>query len=156
MDNYIYILNVRFAGDLCYEKEIDSDVENIRVPSMILQPIVENAVQHGVRDRMENARIWLRVAREEGQLCVTVRDNGVGMTEAQIQAVLSGNIRQERREGDSTGIGLDNVINRLKLYYNREGLFDIYSEGPEKGTEVTILLPLETEAGGTDVSDINS
>ncbi|MFR8171725.1 MAG: sensor histidine kinase [Marvinbryantia sp.] len=156
VDNYIYILNVRFAGDLCYEKEIDSDVENIRVPSMILQPIVENAVQHGVRDRMENARIWLRVAREEGQLCVTVRDNGVGMTEAQIQAVLSGNIRQERREGDSTGIGLDNVINRLKLYYNREGLFDIYSEGPEKGTEVTILLPLETEAGGTDVSDINS
>ena len=99
VDNYIYILNVRFAGDLCYEKEIDSDVENIRVPSMILQPIVENAVQHG---------------------------------------------------------GLDNVINRLKLYYNREGLFDIYSEGPEKGTEVTILLPLETEAGGTDVSDINS
>ena len=96
------------------------------------------------------------MAREEGQLCVTVRDNGVGMTEAQIQAVLSGNIRQERREGDSTGIGLDNVINRLKLYYNREGLFDIYSEGPEKGTEVTILLPLETEAGGTDVSDINS
>lgn len=156
VDNYIYILNVRFAGDICYEKEIGEGVENIRVPSMILQPVVENAVQHGVRDRMENARIWLCVAREEGQLRVTVRDNGVGMTETQIQAVLSGNIRQERKEGDSTGIGLDNVMSRLKLYYNRENLFDIYSEGPEKGTEVTILLPLETEAGGTDVSDFNS
>lgn len=156
VDNYIYILNVRFAGDICYEKEIGEDVENIRVPSMILQPVVENAVQHGVRDRMENARIWLRVAREEEQLRVTVRDNGVGMTETQIQAVLSGNIRQERKEGDSTGIGLDNVMSRLKLYYNHEGLFDIYSEGPEKGTEVTILLPLGTEAGGTNVSDFNS
>lgn len=156
VDNYIYILNVRFAGDICYEKEIGEDVENIRVPSMILQPVVENAVQHGVRDRMENARIWLHVAREEEQLRVTVRDNGVGMTETQIQAVLSGNIRQERKEGDSTGIGLDNVMSRLKLYYNHEGLFDIYSEGPEKGTEVTILLPLGTEAGGTNVSDFNS
>ncbi|EET58468.1 HAMP domain protein [Marvinbryantia formatexigens DSM 14469] len=156
VDNYIYILNVRYAGDLCYKKEIDGDVENIRVPSMLLQPIVENAVQHGVRDRMENAGIWLRVARERGQLRVTVRDNGSGMTEAQIQAVLSGNIRQERREGDSTGIGLDNVMNRLKLYYKRENLFDIYSEGLGKGTEVTILLPLETKAGGTDVSDFNS
>lgn len=156
VDNYIYILNVRFAGDICYEKEIDENVENIRVPSMILQPIVENAVQHGIRDRMENARIWLRVAREEGQLCVTVRDNGIGMTEAQIQAVLSGKIRQDRKEGDSTGIGMDNVMNRLKLYYNREDLFDIYSEGLEKGTEVTILLPLETEAGGMNVSYFNS
>lgn len=156
VDNYIYILNVRFAGDISYEKEIGDDVENIRVPSMILQPIVENAVQHGIRDRMDNAWIRLSVKREPGQLRIRVSDNGVGMTEAQIQAVLSGKIRQDRREGDSTGIGMDNVMSRLKLYYKRENLFDIYSEGQDKGTEVTILLPLDTEAGGTDVSDFNS
>ena len=63
------------------------ELKDCRTLKLILQPIVENAVQHGVRDRMENARIWLRVAREEGQLCVTVRDNGVGMTEAQIARV---------------------------------------------------------------------
>ncbi len=48
VDNYIYILNVRFAGDIVYIREIDEDIENIRIPSMILQPLVENAVQHGI------------------------------------------------------------------------------------------------------------
>lgn len=158
VDNYIYILNVRFAGDISYEKEIAPDVENIRVPSMILQPVVENAVTHGVRDRMDDARISLRVKREEEMLRVTIRDNGVGMTEAQIQAVLSGTLRQTRGEGDSTGIGLDNVIGRLKLYYNRDDLFQIYSEGPDRGTEVTILLPnhIDAKGGRTDVSDSDS
>lgn len=152
VDNYIYILNVRFAGDICYVKEIAPDVENIRVPSMILQPVVENAVTHGIRSCMDDARICLHVEREEQTLCVRISDNGAGMTEAQIREALSGTLRQTRGEGDSTGIGLDNVMNRLKLYYGRDDLFQIYSEGPGKGTEVTILLPL-AEGGKTDVSD---
>ena len=57
VDNYIYILNVRFAGDIIYIKEIDEDIENIRIPSMILQPLVENAVQHGIHDCMETGCI---------------------------------------------------------------------------------------------------
>ena len=152
VDNYIYILNVRFAGDITYTKHIAQGVENIRVPSMILQPIVENAVTHGVRDRMDNAQISLNVEREEDRLRITIRDNGAGMTEAQIHAVMTGSVRQTNKEGDSTGIGLDNVMNRLRLYYNRENLFSIYSEGLDKGTEVTIILPLEAE-GEDYVSD---
>lgn len=153
VDNYIYILNVRFAGDICYEKQIDPRVENIRVPSMILQPIVENAVQHGIRDVMDHAKICLSVVREEEQLRVTVSDNGIGMTETQIQNVMSGNPHNARAEGDSTGIGMDNVIKRLKLYYDRDNLFSIYSEGQNCGTEVTILLPLT--GGRKNVSDLN-
>ncbi len=143
VDNYIYILNVRFAGDIQYEKEIDGQIEDIRVPSMILQPVVENAVTHGIRNQMDDARIILRVQREEEQLRVTVTDNGEGMTQERIREVLSGKAQEKSKEGDSTGIGLDNVINRLSLYYKRENLFDIYSEGEGKGTEVTILLPFE-------------
>lgn len=154
VDNYIYILNVRFAGDIHYEKIIGPNVENILVPSMILQPIVENAVTHGIRNQMDNARITLRVVREEERLRITVEDNGAGMTESQIQAVLQGNIQQTRKEGDSTGIGMDNVIKRLELYYKQEHLLDIYSEGLGKGTEVTILLPLT--GGKKDVSDFDS
>lgn len=153
VDNYIYILNVRFAGDICYEKRIDPRVENIRVPSMILQPIVENAVQHGIRDVMDHAKICLSVVREEEQLRVTVSDNGIGMTETQIQNVMSGNPHNARAEGDSTGIGMDNVIKRLKLYYDRDNLFSIYSEGQNCGTEVTILLPLT--GGRENVPDLN-
>ena len=50
VDNYIYILNVRFAGDINYEKDVDEGIGNFRIPSMILQPLVENAVQHGIHD----------------------------------------------------------------------------------------------------------
>ena len=50
VDNYIYILNVRFAGDIHFNKDVDESLENVRVPSMILQPVVENAVNHGIRD----------------------------------------------------------------------------------------------------------
>ncbi len=153
VDNYIYILNVRFAGDIQYQKEVDGGVENIRVPSMILQPVVENAVTHGIRDRMEDARIWLQARREEEQIRIVIRDNGKGMTQEKIQDVMSGNRRRTDQDGDSTGIGLDNVMSRLRLYYNREDLFQIYSEGPDMGTEVTILLPLSTE-GGQNVPDL--
>ncbi len=152
VDNYIYILNVRFAGDILYEKEIAPDVENIRVPSMILQPVVENAVTHGIRDHMEDARIYLRAMREQDQIRITVTDNGKGMTQDQIQAVMSGSPGPAREEKDSTGIGLDNVMSRLRLYYNREDLFHIHSDGPDRGTEVTILLPLGA-GGETYVSD---
>ena len=143
VDNYIYILNVRFAGDIHYEKQIDGEIEDIRVPSMILQPVVENAVTHGIRNQMDDAKILLQVQHEKDQLRITVTDNGAGMTQERIREVLSGKAQETAKEGDSTGIGLDNVIKRLSLYYKREDLFDIYSEGEGKGTEVTILLPLE-------------
>ncbi len=150
VDNYIYILNVRFAGDIHYEKDIAPGVENIRVPSMILQPVVENAVTHGIRDYMDRAQISLRVAWESGEqdslsgsaLRVCIRDNGAGMTEQQIRQILLGEVKEGKPLRDSTGIGLDNVIGRLKLYYGRGDLFHIYSKGPGQGTEVTILLPV--------------
>ena len=61
VDNYIYILNVRFAGDITYIKEVDEGIENIRIPSMILQPLVENAVQHGIHDCMETGWISMSI-----------------------------------------------------------------------------------------------
>ena len=143
VDNYIYILNVRYAGDITYEKQINADIENIRVPSMILQPIVENAVSHGIHDNMAEGKIQLFVGREEDQLRISVLDNGIGMSHEEIEAVMCGKLHQEQGDGNSTGIGMDNVINRLKLYYNCETPLSIHSEGKGTGTEVTILLPLD-------------
>lgn len=154
VDNYIYILNVRYAGDITYEKRIEADIANVRLPSMILQPIVENAVQHGIHDRMEDGRILLSVEQDEDQLRITVTDNGVGMSRQEIEAVMQGTIRQTREEGNSTGIGLDNVIKRLRLYYNSEDLLSIRSEGKGMGTEVTILLP-SSEGGNNRVSNFD-
>lgn len=145
VDNYIYILNVRFYGDIVYEKQIEEDEEdlkNIQMPSMILQPIVENAVQHGIREKMGEGVIWLSIKIQEGYVRIVVTDNGIGMTREQIEAIMRGEARPEREDNDSNGIALDNVLHRLKLFYNEENLLRIRSEGLGKGTEVTLLLPL--------------
>lgn len=174
VDNYIYILNVRFSGDIHYEKLLDDEIDtgSIRMPSMILQPIVENAVQHGIHDDQEKGVITLSAEfagpdeNEAGLPCVrvTVSDNGTGMTGEQIRAIMqrqktgkeSEGLQQNQGErdtsgdGNSTGVALANVISRLELYYGRENLFSIWSDGPMCGTEVSVLLPLEREDAETD------
>lgn len=141
VDNYIYILNVRLTGDILFHKEIAGDVSEVLVPSMILQPIVENAVKHGIRGIEPNGEILLRVDEGEDNLVITVKDNGVGMTKERIDQILTGRMNQEETDSDSTGIGLNNVINRLLLYYGRKDLLTIHSDGSEKGTQVRIIIP---------------
>ena len=174
VDNYIYILNVRFSGDIHYEKLLDDEIDtgSIRMPSMILQPIVENAVQHGIHDDQEKGVITLSAEfagpdeNEAGLPCVrvTVSDNGTGMTGEQIRAIMQRQKTGKEPEGpqpgqgekdtsgngNSTGVALANVISRLELYYGRENLFSIWSDGPMCGTEVSVLLPLEREDVETD------
>ena len=143
VDNYIYILNVRFAGDIVYIREIDEDIENIRIPSMILQPLVENAVQHGIHDCMETGRIVMSIHRNQDMIDITVSDNGAGMTEEMIAKVMEGRAVQDEENRYSTGIAVHNVIERLKLYYKQEGLMTIESDGPGTGTKVHIVIPME-------------
>ena len=142
VDNYIYILNVRFAGDITYIKEVDEGIDNIRIPSMILQPLVENAVQHGIHDCMETGWIRMEIHRNGEMLDVTVSDNGAGMTEEMIARVMAGRADQNEEDRFSTGIAVRNVIDRLQLYYKEENLFTIESDGPGKGTRVHIILPV--------------
>ena len=143
VDNYIYILNVRFAGDITYEKEVDEGIGDFRIPSMILQPLVENAVQHGIHDCMENGVIRMTIHKTGKNLEITVCDNGAGMTEEMIQAVMNGKARNRGEDRYSTGIAVGNVIDRLELYYKKKGLLSIESEGPGTGTCVHIVLPVE-------------
>lgn len=143
VDNYIYILNVRFAGDINYTKKVDEGIEDIRIPSMILQPLVENAVQHGIHDCMETGYIQMEIHRIGSMLEITVTDNGVGMTEEMIEKVLAGNAGQDEEDRYSTGIAVRNVIDRLQLYYKQENLFMIESNGPGTGTRVHIMIPAE-------------
>ncbi|MCD7765173.1 MAG: histidine kinase [Lachnospiraceae bacterium] len=143
VDNYIYILNVRFAGDITYQKELDTDIDGIRIPSMILQPIVENAVQHGIHDNLGEGCITLTVRRlDEKLLEISVRDNGVGMTQEKIRDILEDNLTPAEEDSNSTGVAMSNVIHRLELYYNQKNLLHIESDGPGCGTEVILLLPL--------------
>ena len=140
IDNYIYILNVRFSGDIHYEKKIEKKLLNVQIPSMLLQPIVENCVNHGIREMAGKGKITVSVFSMEGQPCISIKDNGKGMEQETIEKVLNGTYREEEITGDSNGIGMTNIIARLKLFTGVDDVMDIISEGKDMGTEVRIYL----------------
>lgn len=150
VDNYIYILNVRFSGGIHFSKEIDENLLDIRVPSMILQPIVENSVNHGIRDIDYEGEIRMRVFQEHNDINITITDNGLGMEQSTVDRIMNSDFNhQTSKEAktitkDSGGIGLGNVISRLRLYFDREDIFEIGSDGRNQGTKVTIHIPNNT------------
>ncbi len=142
VDNYIYILNVRFAGDIHYEKQVEEGYEDIEVPALFLQPLVENAVSHGIHDMEGDGQIRLDIYPEEEYLHVVVKDNGAGMSPENAALITAGKDLPGASTSGSTGIGLKNVIRRLQLFYGREDLFSIVSEGKGMGTEVHVRIPI--------------
>lgn len=150
VENYIYILNVRFAGDIHYTSEVEPAMLCYRIPSMILQPLVENAVNHGIRGVDWQGRVRLAIKGRGDQIEIRVEDNGKGMSREQTAQIFCG--AKPPPGKDSTGIGLNNVISRLRLYYNADHVLNINSPGPGKGTVVILTIP--KKEGMEDVSDI--
>lgn len=139
-DSYIYILNIRFAGEIHYYKQIDERLISVVMPSMILQPILENAVNHGIREMEGEGQINLAVFSEEENICIRVTDNGKGIEPETADKIMRGESVHSQSGRDSAGIGMDNVINRLRRYFNTERVIDI-RRSEDGGTEVTIYIP---------------
>ncbi len=142
VNNYIYIMNVRFAKEINYTEDINEDLLDIKLPSMILQPIIENAMNYGISDIEWEGKIKLSIYRLDDKIRISIKDNGKGIDEDIIRNILSGKPICEDQTKTTSGIGLRNVINRLKLYYSREDVISIISEGSNNGTEVIIHIPL--------------
>ena len=140
VDTYIYILNVRFAGDIHFTKEIDESLLNVKLPGMTLQPIVENSVNYGIRNIDWQGEIKLKVYRQDDTVCISIKDNGIGISKEKLEKILSGKYHADEGLTDSNGVGLDNVINRLNLYFGENDVIDIISEGENKGTETIIYV----------------
>lgn|SRR5579872_2836294 len=132
IDNYLDIEVVRFGRDkLHVVKEIEADSLDVTVPSMLLQPLVENCIKHGLSSKIEGGSIYLRSRITDVGLIVEVEDDGVGMMpEAQGQS-----------NGESTGIGMANVAERLKVLYSGAASMTVNSS-PGKGTLIRLRLPL--------------
>lgn len=141
VDNYIYILNVRFSGEIHFKKEVDEGLLHIKVPSMILQPIVENSVNYGIRNIDWEGCITLSVIREGDEVQICVSDNGAGMTAERVTEVMEGKLSESEGDADSNGVGLNNVMERLHLFFEGKDKFEIMSEGRGKGTKVYITVP---------------
>lgn len=147
VDNYVYILNVRFSGEIHFHKRIDNQFLHVHVPSMILQPIVENAINYAIRDITWEGMIELSVYEEDDHITISIRDNGIGMSQEKIDAIMNSRLKQADLDKNSNGIGLDNVIGRLRLFFDREDVLEITSAGKDMGTEVAIFVPYEKENG---------
>jgi len=141
VDNYIYILNVRFSGKINFKKNIDEKYIKIHTPSMILQPIVENSVNYGISNINWPGLIELSVYEKLDKVCISIKDNGIGMSQELMNDVMNNKMKTADLSKDSNGVGLDNVIARLRLFYEHEDVFYIISEGKNKGTEVLICIP---------------
>ncbi len=141
VDNYIYILNVRFSGEIHFEKDIDESCMDVAVPGMIIQPLVENAVNYGVRNIDREKLIKLSIYKEGDFIEIEVRDNGEGMTAERIAEVMGGKVSENPVMKDSNGVGLINVMARLRLFYGIEDVLNIESEGKGLGTAVKIHIP---------------
>ena len=145
VDNYVSIMNVRFSGDIHYKKSINCDITGIRVPCMIIQPVVENAIGYGIRNISWEGKIQLEIHREGDKILIQVRDNGIGISQDRLSDIRSGKTSHTSSDKNSNGVGLGNVQKRLNLYYNKENLFSIDSEGENMGTLVTIRIPAQEE-----------
>ncbi|MDD3139385.1 MAG: histidine kinase [Lachnospiraceae bacterium] len=143
VDNYVYILNVRFSGEIHFHKQVDNKLLTTKVPSMIVQPIVENAINHGIRMMEGEGSITLSVYQEGGHVCISIKDNGVGIDEQTRKTLLKGQGAGNKSEQDATGIGLDNVINRMRRYYNTADVIAINGIEGKSGTEIILFIPIE-------------
>ena len=134
IDNYLDIEVVRFGRDkLRVVKELDAASLDVMVPSMLLQPLVENSIKHGLSSKIEGGSIYLRSQLADGHVTIEVEDDGVGMASAQLL---------ERPAGlGEGGIGMANVAERLKVLYGETARMTIDSRNGT-GTLVRLTLPI--------------
>lgn len=137
--NYLMIQHMRFKNKFTYKIETGEDVLDLASLKLMLQPLVENAVYHGMEFMDGDGEILLRVWKEEEELYFSVVDNGLGMTEKQVDNLFTGASHVESSRG--SGIGVKNVNERIKLYFGEKYGLSIESE-PDEGTTVKIHLPV--------------
>jgi two-component system LytT family sensor kinase len=128
VEDYLSIELVRFGDKLRVVKEIDPSTLDMLVPSMLLQPLIENSIKHGISSKVDGGTITLRASRDAGRLLIEVEDDGVGIAEAELANVFN------------KGIGVSNVKERLQVLYNQDYRMLIDSL-PGRGTRIGIELP---------------
>ena len=146
IENYLFIQKKRFAGRLDFVVDVPQEIPRLKMPAIVLQPLVENAIKHGVDPLTEEAVISLKVRTTDHRVRIQIEDNGIGMSAQQLenlQSYLKLGL-DSSSGGKDGGIGLTNVYRRLKVYFGGDFLFNIESE-ENCGTLITISLPMEEE-----------
>lgn len=128
IEDYLSIELVRFGDKLRVVKHIDPATLDMLVPSMLLQPLIENSIKHGIASKIDGGTVTLRASRGNGRLSIEVEDDGVGIPEAELAGIFT------------KGIGVTNVKERLKVLYSQDYRMLIDSQ-PGRGTRIEIEVP---------------
>ena len=135
--NYLMIQNMRFKNRFEYSIDVDEKVLSYSSLKLMLQPLVENAIYHGMEFMDGDGEIDVKVFKEDDSLYFTITDNGLGMSEDMVETLLSKDFVSSKK---GSGIGVKNVNERIKLYFGSEYGLKVESE-PDEGTKITIHLP---------------
>ncbi|MFR5601750.1 MAG: sensor histidine kinase [Lachnospiraceae bacterium] len=143
LDSYMYIMNVRFSNEIYLEKEVDSRLLDMLLPGMVLQPLIENALSHGLSGVDWEKRIHFSASQENGRAVIRIRDNGVGIPKKILEKLNTGEFDQsDCKSSSGNGVGLMNVRERLRLYFDETDVMTVESGGEGMGTEITIWVPV--------------
>ena len=145
IEDYASIIHYRFRNRFGIEVQIDADAADVPFPKMVVQPLVENAIFHGLETIETGGKVRTEAHRNGGRMTVIVEDNGLGMTEEELQSLKDGLTEFDRTNelpDRSHGIGLLNVYRRLRLFYGDSLEFTVDSAAG-KGTRIQITVPCE-------------
>ncbi len=137
--SYLEIQQVRYKDVLQYEIDMDPELDECRIPKMTIQPLVENAIYHGIKSKRGGGSIYISSRREGDRAVMTVRDTGVGMDSETLKKQ-----RHFLESNEGSGFGMPASYKRLKLVYDQELDFSLDSE-ENVGTTVTIRIPFRTK-----------
>lgn len=140
---YLFLQQKRFGERIKFQLSVPEEPILLRIPGMTLQPIVENAVRHGVERLTTGGEIAISMQQTREAVEICVADNGCGMTQEQVEALNSG--KSIRGDGSSTGLGIANVQNRMAIFYGQSGLLRVESRKNE-GTRVYLKYLIQGEA----------
>lgn len=138
-ENYMYLQKMRFGSRIRYRAILPKDISGIRIPSFTLQPLIENAIVHGLSRKESGGTVTLRVRETEDSVKLYLTDNGLGMSPERMREVLSALNEENPSFETRVGIGLGNIYLRVKRLY-QTGEFHIYSK-KNVGTSMVIILP---------------
>ncbi len=138
LKNYTYIMNVRMHDEVEYRYDVDSKVHYTQIPRLSIQPLVENALNHGLKNKAGSKIVVITGKLEDDDLVISVADNGVGMDAEAMNRSLRRN--DQRSAATGTSIGLHNINARLKLLHGEQ--YGLWIESvPNQGTRVTMTIP---------------
>ncbi|TFE01554.1 sensor histidine kinase [Jeotgalibacillus salarius] len=148
LNQYIQIQKARYTDRLTFVTEIDEACLDVQIPGLTLQPIVENAIIHAVEPSEDGGTIMFRIKNALNHVVIEVEDDGPGMTEEKIDALMSARAVNSEK---GTGIGFKNVVQRLKLFNSSDHVVDIQSISG-KGTKISLFILKERSEMGYDQS----